>query len=223
LIGGTALAGFVVAALAGCGSTSGTGTPAAGSGNAGSSLSSTPPSSMPPAAGDGSGSGSGAGAGSGSAGGQGTGTTTAAGPGRCHTSGLSANLHYLSPGAGQRYAALVLTNSSGSTCRIYGYPGLQLLDGAHHALPTTVVRDPASPAHLLTVDPGRSVFAMLHWSVIPGTGESQTGPCEPTATFLWVTPPDETTQLTLSWAGGYACEHGRFDTSAFAAGTGPAA
>ena len=59
---------------------------------------------------------------------------------RCHTGDLAATLRALSPGAGQRYAALVLTNSSGHACQVYGYVGMLLLDVSHQPVPTNVVR-----------------------------------------------------------------------------------
>src|SRR5699024_1491084 len=60
--------------------------------------------------------------------------TAAPGPTRCHTSELSASLTAGDPGAGQRYATLSLTNTSARTCTVFGYGGLQPLDGAKKQL-----------------------------------------------------------------------------------------
>jgi hypothetical protein len=135
---------------------------------------------------------------------------------------LSAHFHALSPAAGHRYADLVLTNSSSQTCQTFGYPGMQLLTSAGSPVPTNMVRlRPVTPL-LITLHPGESAWTMLRWSVIPGPGESQTSACEATPSTAWVTPPDETTHLTVSWTMGMVCERGTIDVNPLARGTGPA-
>src|SRR5438105_3440599 len=69
------------------------------------------------------GTGTGVGAGTAKTTGTGTGTTTVP---RCHSSGLTATVTGYDAGAGQRYARLVLQNTSGHACRMYGFPGLGL-------------------------------------------------------------------------------------------------
>jgi Protein of unknown function (DUF4232) len=140
-------------------------------------------------------------------------------PGRCHTADLNARLRiYHIPGPHYHYAALVLTNRSRRTCRVYGYGGVQILDAARHPLPTHQVRDPNAPPHRVLLPPGASAYSQLHWSVMAGVGETE--PCQPTATYLLITPPDETQPITITWSPG-ACSHGRIDQTAYAPGTGP--
>jgi hypothetical protein len=141
-------------------------------------------------------------------------------PARCHTADLSGSLRPGSPGAGQRYAVLVLTNLSSRTCWVYGYVGMQLLDGAGHPLPTNVVRNPASPA-TVTLGPGDTAFALLHWAAINGPGDSPSAQCQPDPASVQVTPPDETTQLVIPWSYRMVCQQGRIDIPPLAAGTGP--
>jgi Domain of unknown function (DUF4232) len=131
---------------------------------------------------------------------------------------LSARVTMGSPGAGQRYAFLVLTNNSGTTCRVYGFPGLQLVNAAGAAVPTRVVRASLSP-RLLTVAPGAHVYSLLHWTVVPGTGETGSV-CEPNPSGVNTTPPDETTTLSTSWPGGSVCQHGEITVDPFKPGTG---
>jgi hypothetical protein len=88
--------------------------------------------------------------------------TTPAGPGRCHTADLTAGLHHLDPGAGQRYDVLALTNRSTSTCRVYGYGGVQLLDAARRPLPTHQMRGRYAPPRLVLLRPGASAYSLLH-------------------------------------------------------------
>ena len=72
------------------------------------------------------------------------------------------------PAAGSRYATAALTNRTSSTCRVYGYGGVQLLDAARHPLPTHQIRDPGTPPHpVLLLSPGGSASSQLHWSPLP--------------------------------------------------------
>jgi hypothetical protein len=147
--------------------------------------------------------------------------TAPAGPARCHTTDLIARLRGLDPAAGSRYAALVLTNRSTGSCRVYGYGGLQLLDAARHPVPTQQLRGRDAPPRLVLLRPGTSAYSLLHWSVVPADGESETGPCEPTASYLLVTPPDETQPITILW-GSEVCSHGLIIQGAYRPGAGPA-
>jgi hypothetical protein len=155
----------------------------------------------------------------GSAGTSGASPTTS-GPGavgRCHTSELSASLQPGSPGAGQRYATLVLTNTSGGPCTIHGYGGLGLTGAGGAAVPTQQVRlaDPAPET--VTLAPGRSASAQLHWGAVSATGDATSGPCQPTPAALHVIPPDETASLSVPWTQGPVCDRGRIEQRAYAA------
>jgi hypothetical protein len=147
--------------------------------------------------------------------------TKPTGPDRCHTADLAAGLHNLDSAAGSRYAAVVLTNRTSSTCHVYGYGGVQLLDAARHPLPTHQVRDRSTPPDLVVLRPGRSVSSLLHWSPVPDGTESTTRQCQPTPAYLLVTPPDETQPITLAWSSSEACSHGRIGQGAYVAGTTP--
>lgn len=138
------------------------------------------------------------------------------GPTRCHTADLSAHLTGSDAGAGQRYAGLVLTNTSSKPCTLYGYVGIGLL-GKDGAMPTNLIRD-AGPQHHLTVSPGESAATSLHWSAIPGRGEDSGCPAP---TGVQITPPDETTQLTTAWRRSPVCQHGELHTVPLVAGDSP--
>lgn len=135
--------------------------------------------------------------------------------GRCGTSALRGQLVGGSPGAGQRYATLVVTNISGSTCTLYGYSGLQLLGPDGRSLPTQLQRTANPGPRLVMLAPGKTASQELHWGVVPGPGESDTGQCEPPPTAASVIPPDETTPLRVGWTFGPVCQSGRMDGSAF--------
>jgi hypothetical protein len=218
-------AGLTLAGLAGCGSTGGAGQAAPTSTAPTQSTTGSTPTQGTPSQGTPTQSAPSQGTPSQGTPSQGTptGTTSSAtGPDRCHTAELRARLHALDSAAGQRYAALILTNRSTSTCRVYGYGGIQLLDAARRPVPTQQVRDPNSPPRLVSLRPGASAYSRLHWGVVPSGSESQTGPCEPTASYLLVTPPDETQPITVAWSYGMVCQRGRIEQTAYAPGTGPA-
>ena len=126
--------------------------------------------------------------------------TAAPGPTRCHTSELSASLTAGDPGAGQRYATLSLTNTSAHTCTVFGYGGLQPLDGARKQLPITLTRDTGRPATLVRLAPKTSVGRTIHWTAVPSGSQ----PC-PTPVYASIIPPDETSPLMIGWSLGPIC------------------
>jgi Protein of unknown function (DUF4232) len=126
---------------------------------------------------------------------------------RCHTADLSGRLGFIQGAAGSRFGPLVLKNRSSHSCTLFGYIGGQLYDAAGQPMPTRIVRDHSRPAHTVTVAPGHSAFADLHWSAIP-SGAARS--CPLPRTFA-VTPPDERTQLRVRWTAGRVCGHGRID------------
>ena len=142
----------------------------------------------------------------------------ATGVAQCHTADLSAQLKPGSPGAGQRYATVVLTDTSGHTCTVGGYGGLGLLGSPGQGVPTDL-RRVASPAPTsVTLAPGGSVRSLLHWTVIAAADESAAA-CEPTAATVVVTPPNQTTALLRPWTSGPVCQHGAIWQNAYVAGS----
>jgi hypothetical protein len=147
---------------------------------------------------------------------------SAARAGWCTTGHLTAALRGLSPGAGQRYAVLTLTNTGSSSCRLQGFVGLQLLGANGGKLPTDVVRDHSGgAAKLLTLAAHGTVYARLHWGAVPSGKEPVSGACEGTPHKTEVTPPDSYTHLTVNWGFGAVCEGGRIEVLPLAAGHGP--
>jgi hypothetical protein len=176
---------------------------------------------QPSAAGTAPGSGRGGGeAGGGQAPGGASGDQSGRALARCHTDQLRGRITELGPAAGNRYAALVLTNDSDRSCRTYGWVGLQLAVAGGRSVPTRVVRTGA--ARHVVLRPGASSWSRLQWTVVPGAGEPDSGPCHPSPDALLVIPPDERAQLTTAWRYGPACSNGRITATPLAPGTGPA-
>lgn len=126
---------------------------------------------------------------------------------RCHTWQLDVHLTDAGAAAGNRYVKIVLTNRSTSTCYVFGFGGMLLLDAAKHPLPTVLVRAAGSSPHRLKLLPGGTVSSRLHWSDVP-TGSKT---CMPEPKYAEVTPPDERTFIVTSWIMGPVCDHGRID------------
>ncbi|KAB8162046.1 DUF4232 domain-containing protein [Streptomyces sp. 3MP-14] len=134
---------------------------------------------------------------------------------------MSASLTPLDSGAGNRYAALTLTNVSDADCRTQGWPGLELADDDGEALPTTTVRDTSQEADQLTLAPGESAWAQLRWTVVAGEEDATDGTCGPEPAELRVIPPDTYDATATDWAGGTVCGAGRIEALPLAAGDGP--
>jgi hypothetical protein len=143
----------------------------------------------------------------------GTTTAEAASMPACSTSELSATLIAGSPGAGQRYATLELMNNSRHSCHTYGHVGLQFLGSHGRRVATDVIWDSHPTPRRIVIPAGAAATAQLHWAAVPGTGD-QSGPCVTPPTRVEITPPDQTSPLTIAWKGGPVCERGRIDVTA---------
>ena len=135
----------------------------------------------------------------------------AAGTAVAHTSAAAAastprcRLHQLSlarpksnGAAGSIRLRFVFTNSSSSTCKLFGFPGLQMLNTHHANLHTVVIRAtsnvvPPEPELNVVMTPGQ------HGSFYAGYSDVPTGTqtC-PAAAFLEVTPPNAFKHFTQS-------------------------
>jgi hypothetical protein len=142
--------------------------------------------------------------------GSGSGSGDSGGVRWCTTDALSVSLRPGQPAAGNRYAALVLTNSSSAACRTQGWPGLQLTGEDGEKIPTEAVRDRSVPSRPLTLSPGGHASARLHWTVVPGEGDPADGRCPDPAT-LRVIPPDQRTAKSAPWKMGEVCGAGEID------------
>ncbi|MFH8240665.1 DUF4232 domain-containing protein [Streptomyces sp. NPDC018321] len=138
--------------------------------------------------------------------------------GRCHTSGLRAEVGRVDPGAGQRNFPVVLTNTSERTCTLYGYPGAAFVDASGEQLGPDPERAPASP-ETVTLAPGKSAWAGLSFSSPQISGARTATPAA-----LLVTPPDEHDPIKVKWTAGEVPVGGNESSvkvTAFEPGTGP--
>ncbi len=144
---------------------------------------------------------------------------------RCRTNQLSARTTGAEAGLGHIGFVLVLTNRSSTGCVTGGFVGLQRL-GANRRPIATHVHDGSgylfpSPAPLsIIVAPGHSVSAGVEW--LDGPVGSEPDSCSTAGHFLEITPPKDTSHLTIA-AATADCDHGYLSTTAIAVGDhGPA-
>jgi hypothetical protein len=104
---------------------------------------------------------------------------------------------YLQPplaAAGQLVAAIRLDrrDPSGAPCRLFGYPGVSLIDAAGRQIGPAAGRVPVSaPLQPVSVGHGSSAFVEL----LTQRGEAVTG-CTAASTAVRVYPPDSTIALS---------------------------
>lgn len=141
----------------------------------------------------------------------------ASGTSRCHTSELRAKVGPNDPGAGQENFALVVTNRSGHTCTVRGYPGLAFVNGKGQQVSVDPDRTGGTKT-TVRLTPGKSAWAALSFS-----NPAMTGVTTVTPAGVEITPPDETASLHLAWPGGPVTNTGKASVprvGTFSAGTG---
>ncbi|WP_256639091.1 DUF4232 domain-containing protein [Streptomyces murinus] len=146
------------------------------------------------------------------------GGTTAAASTRCHTSELRASVGRNDPGAGQENFPVVLTNTSGRTCTVRGFPGAAFVNASGGQLGPNPGRESGSST-TVTLKPGQSAWAGLTFSN-PGVSGAKTA--RPAA--LLITPPDERDHLKVTWTGGEVPVSGNSSAvflTVFSPGTAP--
>ena len=118
-----------------------------------------------------------------------------------------------SGGAGQIAYTLTLSNTSQTACSISGLPVATLLDTSGSPLPTHVTGS-VRTSPLINVAPGGSVTATARFSPsVPGSGDSQSGACQPKAHTLQVTPQGGGTVDAPIKPPTSVCEQGALDFS----------
>jgi hypothetical protein len=140
-------------------------------------------------------------------------TTTTAGSTVCATSALSASIYGSAAAAGTVETTVALRSTASAPCQLGGYPGLAMLNAAGGALTTTVVRGGSYTftslvSSTVTLSDGQTAYFNMGYSDVP-TG-SQTS-C-PSSTSLEITPPNDTSFLTIAAQLG-PCNNGTMTVS----------
>ncbi|TDV41776.1 DUF4232 domain-containing protein [Actinophytocola oryzae] len=133
----------------------------------------------------------------------------------CTAESLTGSVESMDAAPGNRYVTLVLRNTGGQTCSLWGFGGLELLDVAKRPLPTDARRSLDPQPALVTLEPGDEAGKIVRWTVVATGDEPTAGPCQPKAASINVLPPDQTAPLVVEYTFGSVCDHGRLDTSAY--------
>jgi hypothetical protein len=126
-----------------------------------------------------------------------------------------------SAGAGTITYTLTLTNTSSAACTVFGTPAGILLDSSGQALLTHVLSVPAAQgsAEPVVLQPGDTAKADARFSPdIAGTGDAQTGHCEPVAHVFRVTAGGGGTVDAPIGPPTSVCERGTLSFRPFTAG-----
>jgi Domain of unknown function (DUF4232) len=113
------------------------------------------------------------------------------------TAALTASLGAGSGAAGSSYYPIEFTNSSGSSCSMYGYPGISFVTAAGSQIGTPATEDPTYARQLVTLAPGGTAHAELR---VVNAQNYPASTCRPvTAHRLKVYPPGQTGALYISF------------------------
>jgi hypothetical protein len=123
-------------------------------------------------------------------------TPAAGGPAACPTSSLAVKQGGANGYAGGTYEDIQFTNTSSSSCTLFGYPGVSLVSGASHAQIGLAAKRSATVAvKLITLAPGASAHAQLQIVDALNFPSSSCGPAK--ATDLQVYPPNQKAAVFL--------------------------
>ena len=123
-------------------------------------------------------------------------SSPAAGTPACATSALQVKLGSSDGYAGGVYVVIDFTNTSGSSCTLFGYPGVSLVTGPpYKQIGLAAKRSTSTPKKLVTLAAGATAHAQLQ---IVDALNFPSATCGPTkATALKIYPPNQTEPVYL--------------------------
>ena len=123
-------------------------------------------------------------------------SSPAAGTPACATSALQVKLGSSDGYAGGVYVVIDFTNTSGSSCTLFGYPGVSLVTGPpYKQIGLAAKRSTSTPKELVTLAAGATAHAQLQ---IVDALNFPSATCGPTkATALKIYPPNQTEPVYL--------------------------
>jgi uncharacterized protein DUF4232 len=128
-------------------------------------------------------------------------STVATGPIGCVASQLNVNVSYGNYAAGSIGYTNSFQNISSTTCTLFGYPGMQMLNSSGQPIQTDVIRGtsvtvPAVPVRLVTLAPGGKAWFDMGFS--DGSGYGNDYDSCPTSTLVEFTAPNDFQSITIS-------------------------
>jgi hypothetical protein len=123
-------------------------------------------------------------------------SSSAPGTPACATSALQVKLGSSNGYAGGVYVIINFTNTSGSTCTLFGYPGVSLVTGPpYKQIGLAAKRSTGSPKKLVTLAAGATANAQLQIVDALNFPSASCGPAK--ATALKIYPPNQTEPVYL--------------------------
>jgi hypothetical protein len=114
----------------------------------------------------------------------------------CSTSQLAVALGSGGAAAGSSYYPLDFTNTSGSSCTLYGYPGVSFVTASGAQVGTAATENPVYPRQLVVIAPGKTAHALLRVTAAVNYPPSM---CKPvTVNRLKIYPPGDTSAMYLN-------------------------
>ena len=138
----------------------------------------------------------------------------------CPTSALRVKQGIAQGYAGGVYQVIDFTNTSGSTCTLFGYPGVSLVSGPPYVqIGLAAKRGTSTPRKLVTLAPEATANAMLQIVDALNYPPASCGPAK--ATALKIYPPNQTVPVYLPNASnGYTKPVQIMDIGAVEPGSG---
>lgn len=100
--------------------------------------------------------------------------------------------------AGSAYYPIQFSNTSGTACTLYGYPGVSFASAAGGSqIGAAATRNPTLPAKLISLSPGQTVHATLQ--VVDAMNYPSSGCGLVTAHWLKIYPPNQTAPVYVSF------------------------
>ena len=113
----------------------------------------------------------------------------------CSTSNLRITLGAGGAAAGTDFTVLDFTNVGTSSCTLYGFPGVSLINSSGGQIGAAATRNPANASALVTLAPGAKANSTLG---VANAENYPTSACKPTtAAQLRVFPPNQTAAIEL--------------------------
>jgi hypothetical protein len=124
--------------------------------------------------------------------------TGSAGPGACPTSALHLSIGNGNGAAGSVFYPIVFTNSSGSACTLFGFPGVSFVTGQNGSqIGDAATRQSDKPVQAVTLSPGGVAHATLQ---VVQALNFPAAKCQPVnAHFLKIYPPNQTDAVIVSF------------------------
>lgn len=122
-----------------------------------------------------------------------------AGPGPCATSALSVRTGAAGAAAGSIFVAVEFTNTAGSACTLFGYPGVSFVAtrAGGHQIGAAAARNPQHQPQLVTLQPGETGSATLQ---IAAAANFPAARChQVTARGLRVYPPNQLAPVVVPY------------------------